>query len=445
MNLDLIALHVPEILLPKKGTDLTKWAVVACDQYTSQPQYWENVKELVGDNPSALKLIIPEAYLEELDHVQAAITIRAQMEKYLGDGTLVPGNQGFILVNRKTSHAPSRKGLIVALDLEHYDYSADSKSLIRATEGTVIDRLPPRITIRREALLEIPHIMVLIDDPDATVIEPLFKKDLQKVYDVDLMMNSGHVTGYMVDDEKTIGEIAKNIARLADPELFGKKYQVPSRDVLLYAMGDGNHSLATAKSVWELMKKEADDKEAIMHHPARYSLVELVNLHDPGLEFEPIHRVVYNISAGDLLEKMKTYYQSQGSSFSYSTCGGLHELEMFPEKIDAMHQISFVSDNLCGTLLVETPKLNLEAGTLQTFLDEYTGENHLAKVDYIHGDDIVTELGTQPGNMGFYLPAISKHELFKNIILDGALPRKTFSMGNADEKRFYLECRKITY
>jgi hypothetical protein len=444
MNLDHIALHVPEILLPKKGTDLTKWAIVACDQYTSQPQYWEKVKELVGDNPSTLKLIIPEAYLEELDQVQAANTIRAQMEEYLDNGTLVPGKQGFILVDRKTSHAPSRKGLIVALDLEHYDYSADSKSLIRATEGTVIDRLPPRITIRREALLEIPHIMVLIDDPDATVIEPLFKKDLKKIYDVELMMNSGHVTGYMVDDENTIGEIAENIARLADPELFGRKYQVLSGDVLLYAMGDGNHSLATAKSVWELMKKEADDIEAIMHHPARYSLVELVNLHDPGLEFEPIHRVVFNISADDLLEKMKVYYQTQGASFSYSTFGSLHEMKMFPDRIDDMHQVSFVSENTCGTLLVENPKMNLEAGTLQTFLDEYTGKNPQAKIDYIHGDDIVTELGTQPGNMGFYLPAISKHDLFRTIILDGALPRKTFSMGNADEKRFYMECRKIT-
>jgi hypothetical protein len=444
MNLDHIALHVPEILLPKKGTDLTKWAIVACDQYTSQPQYWEKVKELVGDNPSTLKLIIPEAYLEELDQVQAANTIRAQMEEYLDNGTLVPGKQGFILVDRKTSHAPSRKGLIVALDLEHYDYSADSKSLIRATEGTVIDRLPPRITIRREALLEIPHIMVLIDDPDATVIEPLFKKDLKKIYDVELMMNSGHVTGYMVDDENTIGEIAENIARLADPELFGRKYQVLSGDVLLYAMGDGNHSLATAKSVWELMKKEADDIEAIMHHPARYSLVELVNLHDPGLEFEPIHRVVFNISADDLLEKMKVYYQNQGASFSYSTFGSLHEMKMFPDRIDDMHQVSFVSENTCGTLLVENPKMNLEAGTLQTFLDEYTGKNPQAKIDYIHGDDIVTELGTQPGNMGFYLPAISKHDLFRTIILDGALPRKTFSMGNADEKRFYMECRKIT-
>jgi len=439
-----IALHVPDILLPRYGVDLTKWAIVACDQYTSQPQYWEKVKELVSGNPSTLDLIIPEAYLEQLDHEGTAKTILSHMQKYLSDGTLSPQGPGFILVDRKTSHAPSRKGLMVALDLEHYDFNADSTSLIRATEGTVLDRLPPRVKIRRHAPLELPHIMVLIDDPQKTVIEPLFEKKLKKVYDVELMMDSGHVTGYMIDDEETIAQIAANLARLADPDMFRRKYQVPGSDVLLYAMGDGNHSLATAKTIWEMIKEEAPDKEAIMNHPARYSLVELVNVHDAGLEFEPIHRVIFNISPADLLKKMKLYYEERGSAFSYCPCSRSTGLNLLPEKAAGMHKIPFVSEKTCGTIRVTNPALNLEVGTLQTFLDEYISNRPQAKIDYIHGDDTVKKLGTAAGNMGFFLPAISKHDLFKTIIVDGALPRKTFSMGNADEKRFYLECRKIT-
>jgi len=443
MNYENIGLHVPEIFMPGKGTDLCKWSVVACDQYTSQPQYWQKVKELVSENPSTFNLIIPEAYLEDLDHEKAALTIRTRMENYLKDGTLRPQKPGFILVDRKTSHAPSRKGLIVSLDLEHYDFSADSTSLIRATEGTVIDRLPPRVKIRSQAPLELPHIMVLIDDPGKTVIEPLFKKDLQKIYDFDLMMNSGHITGYMIDKEEILDEIADNLAKLADPDTFSAKYQVADKKVLLYAMGDGNHSLATAKSIWEQMKNSADDKDAIMKHPARYSLVELVNVHDAGLEFEPIHRVVFNVSAEDLLGEMKAFLEQRGPAFSYQECD-LKELELFPGKIGNIHQIPFVSNKISGTMTIKNPLLNLEVGTLQTFLDEYTRSRPEVKIDYIHGDDIVTDLGTKPGNIGFYLPAISKHDLFRTIILDGALPRKTFSMGNADEKRFYLECRKIS-
>jgi len=443
MNYENIGLNVPEILLPKKGTDLKKWAVVACDQYTSQPEYWERVKELVEGCPSTYDLIIPEAYLEGLDHEKAALTIKEHMENCLNDGTLCPSKPGFILVDRKTSHAPSRKGLIVALDLEHYDFSADSTSLIRATEGTVIDRLPPRVKIRSQAPLELPHIMVLIDDPEKTVIEPLFAMDLEKIYDFDLMMNSGHLKGYMVDNKEIMDEIARGLAKLADPETFSKKYQVAGKEVLLYAMGDGNHSLATAKSIWEKMKKNASDKDAVMEHPARYSLVELVNVHDEGLEFEPIHRVVFNVSAKDLLAEMKAFLEHHGQRFSYRSCT-LEELDTCPLKREHVHLIPFVSDTICGTIEVSHPSLNLEVGTLQTFLDAYAESRPQFRIDYIHGDDIVTDLGAKPGNIGFYLPAISKHDLFRTIILDGALPRKTFSMGNADEKRFYLECRKIS-
>jgi uncharacterized protein (DUF1015 family) len=239
-------------------------------------------------------------------------------------------------------------------------------------------------------------------------------------------------------------EIAGNLARLADADTFSRKYQVKQSDVLLYAMGDGNHSLATAKTIWEMIKEEARDKEAVMNHPARYSLVELVNVHDAGLEFEPIHRVIFDISAADLLKKMKLYYEERGSTFSYNPCSRTAELNLLPGKASGTHKIPFVSEKTCGTISVTNPTLNLEVGTLQTFLDDYISTRPQAKIDYIHGDDIVTQLGTAKGNMGFFLPAISKHDLFKTIIVDGALPRKTFSMGNADEKRFYLECRKIT-
>ncbi|HHO76294.1 MAG TPA: DUF1015 domain-containing protein [Deltaproteobacteria bacterium] len=444
MNYENIALHVPEILLPGKGTDLTRWAVVACDQYTSQPKYWERVRDLVNGSPSTLSLIVPEAYLEEIDHEKTAHAIRTRMETYLSDGTLCPMKPGFILVDRQTSRTPSRKGLIVALDLEKYDFSEGSTSLIRATEGTVIDRLPPRVKIRAHAPLELPHIMVLIDDPDKTVIEPLFHKTLEKVYDFELMMGGGHIKGYMIDKKEIMDEIAINLAKLADPETFSKKYRVTGKDVLLYAMGDGNHSLATAKSVWEQIKNSAEDKDSVMEHPARHSLVELVNVHDAGLVFEPIHRVVFNVPVLDLLEKMNAFLKKQGQSFSYSQCS-LQELNLFPGKGSGIHKIPFVSEKVCGTIHIDNPSLNLEAGTLQTFLDAFIRISPGAKIDYIHGDDIVTALGTKPGNMGFFLPAISKHDLFRTILLDGALPRKTFSMGNADEKRFYLECRKMSH
>ena len=444
MNFENIALKVPEILLPRKGTDLTRWAVVACDQYTSQPDYWVRVEQFVGQSASTFRLILPEAYLESSDKEKVGRKISTCMTEYLEEGILTPQNPGFILVDRRTSQTPSRKGLVVALDLEHYDFSAESKSLIRATEGTVLDRIPPRIHIRKDAVLEVPHIMVLIDDPEKTVIEPLFRKTLNKVYDVELMMNSGHVTGYIIDDKETIGEIAHNLERLADKDAFNKKYRVTNEEVLLYAMGDGNHSLATAKSLWKNIKEQAQNKDAIMQHPARYALVELVNIHDEGLEFEPIHRAVFNIQAEDMLQAMQAFYEQQGSQFSYTMSNNPEELHMLREKSPGTHQITFVSEKIYGILSVNNPRLNLEVGTLQTFLDHYVQKKPEVKIDYIHGDDIVTDLGSQAGNMGFHLPAISKHDLFKTIIVDGALPRKTFSMGNADEKRFYLECRKIS-
>ena len=350
---------------------------------------------------------------------------------------LVKQKPGFVLVDRKTSKASSRKGLVVGLDLEHYDFREGSKTLIRATEGTLVDRLPPRIKVRKDAPIELPHIMVLIDDPDKTIIEPLFDMDLEKSYDFELMMQSGHIKGYRIDNENTINIISEKLAQLSDPETFNKKYNVENQAVLLYAMGDGNHSFATAKAIWEELKKSGQSTEEIMSHPARYALVELVNLHDEGLEFEPIHRVFFNVDTKDMFEKMDAFYSAQGSELSIKKVDSEQETEN-------AHVVSFVTGNETGALIIKNPKLILEVATLQSFLDSYLENNKQAKIDYVHGKEVVSELVSKPGNVGFFLEPMSKHALFKTIILDGALPQKTFSMGEADEKRFYLECRKIT-
>ncbi|MEI6127972.1 MAG: DUF1015 domain-containing protein [Pseudomonadota bacterium] len=446
MKFEHIALQVPEIYLPCKGVDLTSWAVVACDQYTSQPEYWENVRELIGTSPSTLNLILPEVYLEADSKEQMIQSINSTMREYLDQGILTPEKPGFILLNRKNSSGISRKGLIVALDLEQYDYSKGAQTLIRATEGTILERLPPRIQVRENAPLELPHIMVLIDDPDKTVIEPLFDKKNQKVYDVPLMMNSGHIQGYKIEDEATIREVAASLGRLADLETYSRKYNVSRKSVLLYALGDGNHSFATAKVIWENLKKASGSEKEIMHHPARYVLVELVNVHDEGLEFEPIHRVVFNINTKKMIQGMESFFRQAGSVFSCKTYETRQDLEHEARELQTenTHLIPFIAEKNYGLLIIKKPVLNLEVATLQAFFDTHMKENPSLKIDYIHGTDAVTALGSQQNNIGFYLPAISKHSFFKTIILDGALPRKTFSMGEADDKRFYLECRRIT-
>lgn len=440
-NFHNIALQIPSILLPKKGTDMSKWAVVACDQYTSQPEYWSDVRAITAGLPTTLNVTFPEVYLEDSDADDRIEDINATMKDYLDSGELNEMEPGFILVDRKTSQVESRKGLVVALDLDQYDFSKGSSSLIRATEGTIIDRLPPRIKVRENAEIELPHIMVLIDDPEKTVIEPLFETCKESVYDFELMKESGHLKGFKVSSESAVQQVTENLAKLAEKETFETKYDAKGEPVLLYAMGDGNHSFATAKAIWEKLKEEATDKDAIMSDPARYALVELVNVHDEGLQFEAIYRVVFNVEVDDMLAKMKTFYENQGSEFSFvarDNKGKPGNME-----IENAHVIPFVTVKWSGHLIIQNPKLTLEVATLQAFLDVYLAENVEAKVDYIHGDDVVTELGSKEGNVGFYLPAISKHDLFKTIVFDGALPRKTFSMGEADEKRFYLECRKI--
>jgi len=445
MNFEKIALHVPTILLPKEGVDLAKWAVVACDQYTSQPDYWDRVRQFAGDSPSTLKLTLPEVYLESPEVNNMITSINKEMDACIAQGILAAQQPGFMLVERTTAHGKVRKGLIAALDLEHYDYNREATTLIRATEGTIIDRLPPRIKVREHASIELPHIMVLIDDPDRTVIEPLFQKKLPETYDTDLMMDSGHVSGRLVSGDDDIRQVAQAIERLAASEAFGARYGVSDRPVLLYALGDGNHSFATAKVIWENLKKATADKAAIANHPARYALVELVNIHDEGLEFEPIYRVMFNVDLQDMLARMDSFYSAQGSSFSWHEVAERADMRKKASQLarPGRHMIPFVSGKSLGLLCIDKPALTLEVATLQAFLDAYMQQQPEAKIDYIHGADVVAELGSQQGNIGFALPVISKFDFFKTVILDGALPRKTFSMGEAHEKRFYLECRRI--
>ena len=445
MVFDKIAMQVPKILLPRKGVDLQRWAVIACDQYTSDEDYWKKLQEFVGAEPSTLSLVYPEVYLEEADPEARISSINNGMQQCLDQGILEEQPPGFLLIDRETSEVPSRKGLMVALDLEAYDYNEGASSLIRSTEGTILDRLPPRIRVRKNAPIELPHIMVLIDDPEQTVIEPLFNRDLQPAYDVDLCCNGGRVRGWHVDGEQEIGAVVDALTRLADPQQFASRYAVTDQPVVLYAMGDGNHSFATAKAIWEELKQAADDREAIMVHPARYALIELVNIHDPGLEFEAIHRVVFETDPEQLLVAMADFYQEQGSTLTLMRCADQVELaaRQACEAQAGRHLIPFVDTKGLGLLIIDRPQFHLAVATLQSFIDSFLEKKTEARIDYIHGDEPVTRLGRQSGNIGFYLPAISKHDLFKTIILDGALPRKTFSMGEADEKRFYLECRRI--
>ena len=445
MNFAQIGLQVPTLLLPRAGLDLTRWAVVACDQYTSQPGYWAEVENLVGEAPSTLRLMLPEIYLGAADEALRIPAIQDTMRRYLAERILAAQPPGFLLVERETGRGRTRKGLIAALDLEHYDFNPGAKTLIRPTEGTILERLPPRIRVRENAPLELPHVMVLIDDREHSVIDPLFAEPQECVYDVPLMLDGGRVRGWLAQHPLLIQWVVEQLARLADPVLFAHRYGVAGEPVLLYAMGDGNHSFATAKIIWENLKRAAPDPVAIMQHPARHALVELVNLHDAGLEFEAIHRVAFGVNAADLLAALGDFLAAQGSALTVLDRPSWEAARRswLETRQPDRQAVAFLAEDRCGVLVVERPRLTLPVATLQAFLDRYLQDRPGARLDYIHGDAALEQLGRQPGNVGFYLPALAKGDFFRTIIRDGALPRKTFSMGEADEKRFYLECRQI--
>jgi len=434
-----LGIQIPQVYLPKPGIDLTKWAVIACDQFTSQPEYWNEVQKIVGDAPSTLNLTFPEVYLEKPGGEERIKNIQATMRRYMDEGILQP-HDGLVYVERTVS-GKTRKGIVLCLDLEAYDYNKGSSSLIRASEGTIVDRLPPRMKIREGALLELPHILVLIDDPKCTVIEPLrvAKPTLEKLYDFDLMLDSGHLVGYTVNQEFE-NQVVEALRGLAQPETFAAKYGIEKdQPVLLFAMGDGNHSLATAKAIWEKIKPQVG-----MDHPARYALVEIENVHDEGLEFEPIHRVLFSLKKDLFAELEKTF----GANLTYKPVASAEEMVKAVDAAQGEKQmIGLVGGGRSrefGVIEIVNPSSNLPVGTIQSFIDAFLKEGGAEKVDYVHGEDVTVKLGSQPNHAGFYLPGMSKSDLFKTVILDGALPRKTFSMGEAREKRFYMEARKIS-
>lgn len=409
-----------DILIPNKTVDIKKWAVIACDQYTSESEYWKKTSENVGDSPSSLNLILPEIFLEENDVEDKIESIHKNMKKNLNDGIFNEYKNSMVYIERIQSNNILRAGILGMIDLEEYDFSKGSVSQVRATEATVIERIPPRIKIRDGALLELPHIMILIDDEKNTVIEPLSKEkeQLKKLYDTELMQGGGKISGYLINENKC-GDIIKRLENLADKEHFEKKYD--AQNILLYAMGDGNHSLATAKEFYEQLKKKNPEKD-FSDHPARYALVEIVNLHSPALEFEAIHRVITETETDKLISEMTAAL----------------ELSDIPSE----QSFKIIVGNNEKTVYIHKKSSNLTVGTLQNFLDKYLSENS-GKIDYIHGADTVLRLASSENSMGFILPDMKKSQLFPTVIKDGALPRKTFSMGHAQDKRYYIECRKI--
>ena len=410
-----------DILLPDfDKKDGTKWATVACDQFTSEPEYWEQAAKIAGYEPSTLNLMIPEVYLAETE--ERLPKVHNAMEDYIKN-VLVSHKESLIYLERAQSDGRIRRGLVGMVDLEHYDYNKGATSLIRATEGTVLERIPPRVAVRRGASLELPHVMLLIDDPAKTVIEPLAEasESFEKAYDFELMLGGGHVKGFFVSDEYK-AKINDALCALADEKEMAEKYGANGIAPLLFAVGDGNHSLASAKAAFEEIK--ARDGEKAMNSPARYALAEVVNLHDEALDFEPIYRVVFDVDGEKMLAELREYAKSLRGSATPQT-------------------VHYILGEAEGDIIFERPVQQLAVGTLQDFLDAYKKNNPKAEVDYIHDESSLRALAEKENSVGFLFDGMGKNELFKTVIFDGALPRKTFSMGHARDKRYYLECRKI--
>ena len=404
---DIPAVAIPDILLPVKGTDLSKWAVIACDQYTSEPEYWEACDKYVGDAPSALRVVLPEVKLgiETEEQIENDLKdIASNIDNYMNSNVWDKALQGFILTDRATSLHPSRRGIMLAVDLEQYEFTPGNKALIRATEGTVLSRIPPRVKIRANAKVELPHIMLLYDDPEDKVISNALKHNPEVIYDTDLMQNSGHITGRFIpaDSDAATG-IVNDFKSLI------------SADGLLFAVGDGNHSLASAKAHWENVKKTIPEDQKGTH-PARFALAEIVNIHDKGLDFEPIHRVIFNISGEEFIAKAKEYFKDSGIEINGAA--------------DGRQSFTVVCEgNADVTVSLSNPPHTLAVGSVQMMIDSLGLE-----CDYIHGEDSVRNLATA-GNTGVLVPAISKDTFFGTVEKEGVFPRKTFSMGEAFEKR----------
>ncbi|MDO4952662.1 MAG: DUF1015 domain-containing protein [Synergistaceae bacterium] len=401
-----------DILLPNKDVDLQKWAVIACDQYTSQPEYWKETENIAGSAPSTLKLTLPEIYLSEAGKLTEEIN--ENMKKYLADGTLTEAvKNGFIYVERQTS-AGVLSGLLGALDLEEYDFREGTKPKVRATEGTILSRIPPREKIRENAVLELPHVLLLLNDAEKQLIEPLAaqKNSFRKLYDFDLMQNGGHIAGWAIE-----GKAAEKL-RIRLSELEEKAGEI------FLAAGDGNHSIATAKSCWEKLKSALSPEE-VKNHPARRMLAEIVNLHSDTIVFQPIHRVLFGIKE-DIVEAFERWLElngmslMEGSEITFTFANGGEE--------------EFAIDGR-GKLM--------PLAVMQKWLDKYAAKNKYLSLDYVHGRANVDKIVAESGAVGIIFNAMDKKSFFPAIKAGGALPKKTFSIGSADDKRFYLEARKI--
>ena len=403
-----------DILLPKSA-ELEKWAVIACDQFTSDLDYWKRVRTFAAEAPSVIRMILPEAELEA--HNDTSIEkINATMTRYLDEGVFQSYPNAYIYVERTLENGSVRPGLVGMVDLEAYDYHEGSVSPVRATERTVLERIPPRKKVRKDAVLEFPHVLMLCDDDQFSLIEPIrdVKADLPLVYDFDLMEEGGHISGWLVQGE-TAAAFDRRLATYS--ATYREKYTDLSGESVLLAVGDGNHSLATAKSCYEDLKRNNPQND-YSNHPARYALVELENIHDPSQVFEPIHRILLDADVDQLLRDLKSICAETG------------------------HKVSLVYDHIRQEIFLDEDRGELAVAVLQEFLDSWLKENK-AKIDYIHGEEEVERLANRKNAVGFLLSPMEKHSLFRGVIAGGVLPRKTFSMGHAREKRYYLEGRKI--
>lgn len=405
-----MTVKIPKILLPSKDIDPTKWAVIACDQFTSQPDYWERLDDLVGDAKSTLKLIYPEAYLERDDKEARTQAINDTMQEYLAQGVFSEV-EDFVLVDRQIADGRHRIGLMISVDLDDYEYTPFNTALIKATEKTVVERLPARIAVRKGASIELPHIMLLMDD-DKDILGRLYanRDSMDKLYDFTLNMGGGRLVGYRVKDSE---KVRSRLEELASGEVSKSKYGVEQS--IMFVVGDGNHSLATAKECWENIKKTLTPEQTLTH-PARYALCELVNLHDSSLEFSPIHRVMFNVG-----EEFISYLQDR-------LVGDDTTIANYKDKQYLLHINSSPSDAIAD---------------IQQAIDDYLATHSKAYVDYVHGEEYTLDVARSNDAVAVFMPTISKQSLFGYVARRGVLPRKSFSMGHAEDKRYYMEAKLI--
>jgi hypothetical protein len=428
-----LGIQLPEILLPAEHVDPPTWPVVACDQFTSEPEYWDDVERTIGERPSTMKLILPECYLED-DRVGDRISrIHQTMEIYKETGVFSKAPEGAQIVLRHLPGKSARTGLMLALDLERYDYGRQSTSPIRPTEGTIVERIPPRKRIRTGAAVEVPHIMVLLDDPGRTVIEPLAQaaEGASAVYSIPLMKNGGSLEAYRIDDPDRLAHMASSFAKLADPETFREKYN--SNNPFYIAIGDGNHSLASAKAYWEDLKTALPPSE-LDRHPARFAMVEAVNLYDDGITFEPIHRLFFDV------EPEKFVAHLTGSN-------GIRFIpldEGTPDRAESpgTREIGFISTETSGVFQFQTSNASETTAAVQSLIDTFLSSSN-CRIDFVHDLPALIKRATEPRNACCVMPKITKEEFFAFIVDNGAYPRKSFSMGESNEKRYYMEARGI--